>query len=97
MLLKELVNHCKIAEQKDEAEKFQECYEIASEITKNVNEMMEAGRIELFPGDITKQVRVVPFLIEFLYKLLGRIYLQRFSGMQGAKPQEEHIFQKERN
>ena len=43
MLLKELVNHCKIAEQNDEAEKFLECYEIASEIAKNVNETMEAG------------------------------------------------------
>ena len=56
MLLEELVKYCKFAEQKHEAEKFQECYEIAKDITKNVNEMMEAGRIELFPGDITKQV-----------------------------------------
>ena len=63
MLLKELGNHCKIAEQNDEAKKFLECYQIATEITKNVNEMMEAGRIEMFPGDITKQVRVVTFLI----------------------------------
>ena len=61
MLLEELVKHCKIAEQNDEAEKFQECYQIAKEITKNVNEMMEAGRIELFPVDITKQVNVVLF------------------------------------
>ena len=63
MLLEELVKHCKIAEQNYEAEKFQGCYEIVSEITKNVDEMMEAGHIELFPGDITKQVRVVTFLI----------------------------------
>merc|ERR1712212_1144666 len=55
MLLNEVVRFCKMAQQEDEAAKFQECYDIAHEINKRTNEMMEAGRIEEFPGDISKQ------------------------------------------
>ena len=58
MLLKDAVRFCKMADQNEEAELFQECHDIAVEVTKNVNEMMEAGRIEKFPGDISKQVSI---------------------------------------
>ena len=57
MYFKELVNFCEQAGQKEEAEKFEECSKIASEISLNANDMMTAGRIEQFSGDITKQVR----------------------------------------
>ena len=56
MLLKDAVRFSKMAEQNDEADLFQECHDIAVEVSKNVNQMMEAGRIENFPGDISKQV-----------------------------------------
>ena len=59
MLLNDVVRFCKMAEQEEEAAKFQECYDIAHEINKNTNEMMEAGRIEEFPGDISKQVKKI--------------------------------------
>jgi len=55
MYFKELVNFCEQAGQKEEAEKFEECSKIASEISLNANDMMTAGRIEQFSGDITKQ------------------------------------------
>jgi len=55
MYFKELVNCCEQAGQKEEADKFRECSNIASEISHNANDMMTAGRIDQFPGDITKQ------------------------------------------
>lgn len=55
MYFKELVSCCEQAGQKEEADKFRECSSIASEISHNANDMMTAGRIDQFPGDITKQ------------------------------------------
>jgi len=55
MIINEVVRFCKIAEQEDEAAKFQECHDIAREINMSTNEMMVAGSIEDFPGDISKQ------------------------------------------
>ena len=46
-----------MAGQDEESEKFQECHDIVQEINTYTNEMMEAGRINEFPGDISKQVR----------------------------------------
>ena len=56
MFFKELVSCCEQAGQKEEADRFRECSDIASEISHNANDMMTAGRIDQFPGDITKQV-----------------------------------------
>ena len=60
MYFKELVSCCEQAGQKEEADKFRECSNIASEISHNANDMMTAGRIDQFPGDITKQVTEAP-------------------------------------
>eukprot|EP00092_Neocalanus_flemingeri_P007708 GFUD01008324.1.p1 GENE.GFUD01008324.1~~GFUD01008324.1.p1 ORF type:complete len:446 (+),score=143.38 GFUD01008324.1:75-1412(+) len=55
MYFRELVTLCEQAGQKEEADKFRECSKIASEISHNANDMMTAGRIDQFSGDITKQ------------------------------------------
>ena len=56
MYFKELASCCELAGQKEESDKFRECSEIASEISHNANDMMTAGRIDNFQGEITKQV-----------------------------------------
>ena len=91
MFFKELVKLCEKTEQKEEAAKFEECSKIASEISRNANDMMDVGRIDQFGGGLSKLVMTNIFCSLFSNDLLGRIDSQRVSFMQGAK-QEEHIF-----
>ena len=73
MYFKELVQCCEAAGQMEEANKFRECSEIASEICHNANDMMTAGRIDEFPGDITKQVTLWSKDFPLKLKLKGEL------------------------
>ena len=55
-MIQELAKYSEAAGQLDEAEEYRKCSEIIKDINAYVNEMMEAGRIDDFPGDISKQV-----------------------------------------
>ena len=86
MILNEVVRFCKIAEQEDEAAKFQECHDIAREINMQMNEMLVAGRIEDFPGDISNQVISLYGKEELKSNFSGRIIVPWSSHRQSSKP-----------
>ena len=52
----ELSNLSQKNRQNDESKLYQQCDKVIKEINKYVNEMRDAGAIEKYPGDITKQV-----------------------------------------